>query len=131
MLDLAFLILGIYVYIQASKYGLYKETVCNIAVVCGILAAIIGSLVALSKGDTIFGVANLLVAIFALLLPFGAKYLVKQYHEKEVELYEKYERERIARMRNPEEEMKHVYDDFNFDDEELRFGKGGYTDPKL
>ena len=131
MLDLAFLILGIYVYIQASKYGLYKETVCNIAVVCGILAAVVGTLVALANGDAIFGVANLIVAVLAFLLPFGAKHLVKLYHEKEVELYEQYERERIARMRNPEEEMKYVYTDDNFDDEELRFGKGGYTDPKL
>lgn len=130
MLDLAFLIIGIYVYINALK-GVYKETACNAGVVVGLLAAIVGCIVAYTKSDARFAFLNILVALMAFGLPFAARHVAKLYLDKQVELLEQYEEERRRRMRNPEDLSKIIYDDDNFDDEELRFGKGGYTDPKL
>lgn len=130
MLDLAFLFIMIYVIVNANK-GIYKETACNAGVVVGLLAAIVGCIVAYTNSDTRFALLNLVVALMAFGLPFAAKHLAKLHLERQVELLEQYEEERRRRMRNPEDLSKIIYDDDNFDDEELRFGKGGYTDPKL
>lgn len=130
MLDLAFLIVGIYVFKNAFN-GIYKETACNAAVVLGVLAAIVGCLMAHSRDDATFALLNIIVAFMAFATPHAARHLVKLYNDKQADIYEQYEKERLSRMRNPAEELKTVYTDDNFDDEELRFGKGGYTDPKL
>lgn len=129
MLDLAFLIIGIYVYINALK-GIYKETACNAGVVVGLLAAVVGCIVAFSKSDARFALLNIIVALMAFGLPFAARHLVKLHLDKQVELLERYAEDKRRRSRNPDQ-LVNVYDDDNFDDEELRFGKGGYTDPKL
>lgn len=130
MLDLAFLIILIYVIVNANK-GIYKETACNVGMVVGLLAAALGCVVALFTGDGMFAFLNLIVAGIAFGLPFAARHLAKLHLDKQVELLEQYEEERRRHMRHPEDLSKIIYDDDNFDDEELRFGKGGYTDPKL
>lgn len=129
MLDLAFLIILIYVIVYANK-GIYKETACKAGMVVGLLAAIVGCVVAIAQGDFKFVVLNLIVAGMSFGLPFAARHLAKLYLDKQVEIYEKYEEERRLRSRNADHILT-GYDDDNFDDEELRFGKGGYTDPKL
>lgn len=130
MLDLAFLIIMIYVIVNANK-GIYKETACKVGTVIGLLAAVLGCVVAMFTGDSTFAFLNLIVAGIAFGLPFAARHLAKLYLDKQVELLERYEEERRRRSRHPEDLTRIIYDDDNFDDEELRFGKGGYTDPKL
>lgn len=130
MLDLAFLAVGIYVFVWANR-GVYKEAVCNIALVIGILAGIVGCVAGISRGDGLFVTLNLVVCVLAFVLRFAAKHLVKLYNEKERERLETIEREHRSRMRTNSPEEHVVNNDDNFDDEELRFGKGGYTDPKI
>lgn len=130
MLDLAFLIIGIYVIVNANK-GIYKETACNVGIVVGLLAAIVGCLVAFNNSDAKFAFLNIIVSLMAFALPFAARHLVKLYLDKQVEIFEQYEKEKRMRSRGPYDQILTGYDDDNFDDEELRFGKGGFTDPKM
>lgn len=129
MLDLAFLIILIYVIVYANK-GIYKETACKAGMVVGLLAAAVGCLVAMAKGDFKFAVLNFFVAGMSFGLPFAARHLVKLDLDRQVAEFERLEKERQMRSRNADPIIT-GYDDDNFDDEELRFGKGGYTDPKL
>lgn len=129
MLDLAFLIILIYVIVYANK-GIYKETACKAGMVIGLLAAVVGCLVAMANGDFKFAVLNLIVAGMSFGLPFAARHLVKLDLDRQVAEFERLEKERQMRSRNADPIIT-GYDDDNFDDEELRFGKGGYTDPKL
>lgn len=132
MLDLAFLIILIYVIVYANK-GIYKETACKAGMVVGLLAAAVGCLVAIAQGDFKFAVLNLIVAGMSFGLPFAARHLVKLDLDRRAEEYERYlkEQEILLEKRRHKSEQITGYDDDNFDDEELRFGKGGYTDPKL
>lgn len=130
MLDLVFLGLFIYVCLKADK-GEYKETACNIAMVVGILAGIVGSVYAIAKNNGAFLSLNMIVMVMAFALRFVAKLLAKLYLDKQAALFEEYERDRYLHSRFDDSNGKPVYTDENFDDEELRFGKGGYTDPKL
>lgn len=129
MLDLAFLILLIYVIVNANK-GIYKETACKAGMVVGLIAAVVGCMVAIAKGDFKFALLNLIVAGMSFGLPFAARHLVKLDLDRQVEEFERYEKERQMREWKNDRILS-GYDDDNFDDEELRFGKGGYTDPKL
>lgn len=130
MLDLVFLVLLIYVCAKANK-GEYKETACNIAMVVGILAGIIGCAYAIAKNDGTFVFLNLIVTVMAFGLRFAAKHLAKLYLDRQAQLFEEYERDRYLHSRFDDANRKPIYTEDNFDDEELRFGKGGYTDPKL
>ena len=129
MLDLVFLAVGIYVITKASK-GEYAETACNIALVVGIIAGVIGCIDAITKGDGTFVFMNVLVILFAFSIRFAARHLAKMYIEKQIADQEALEREIYLHSRSDPDKAA-VYTDDNFDDEELRFGKGGYTDPKL
>lgn len=120
MLDIAFLALGIYVFVWANR-GVYKKTACNIALVIGILAGIVGCVAGIRRGDGLFVTMNLLVCILAFVLGFAARHLVKVYNEKERERLEAIEHERRSRLRTNDPEERVVYNDDNFDDEELRF----------
>lgn len=130
MLDLAFLGITIYIFINANK-GLYKETACNIALVLGILAGMVGCVLGILGDDGAFVALNFIVMIMGFALRFVALHLVKLYNHREVEKAENLEREALSRMRSDDIEEHCVYTDETFDDAELRFGKGGYTDPKL
>lgn len=130
MLDFVFLGLLIYVCYMAEK-GIYKEIACNIALVVGILAGVFGSIKAIGRNDGTFLFLNIIVMILAFAVRFIARLLAKLYLDKQAAITAEYERERYLRSRFDDENRKPVYTDDNFDDEELRFGKGGYTDPKF
>lgn len=127
MLDLAFLAVAVFVIVKADK-GEYNETACNIALVVGIVAGIFGCVTGISKGMGLFVTLNIIVIVGAFGLRFAAKYLAKLYNEKQIADTEAWERERRERARFSDPDRPPVYTDDTFDDEELRFGKGGYTD---
>lgn len=130
MLDLVFLVLMLIVLIMAVN-GKYNETLGGVATVVGIVAAVAGIIMAFIKvksSNSAPFFLNVIVFFIALFLrPFARKF---------VELYENKKREERERLlasvrRNSREsanELPPVYNDDNFDDPELRFGKGGYTD---
>lgn len=127
MLDLTFLALMIYVCVKANK-GEYKETACNAALVVGILAGLVGCVIAITKNDFKFLFLNIIVMLMSFGLRFAARHFVKLYTDRQAELTAEYERDI---QRHSRFDTDPVYTDDNFDDEELRFGKGGYTDNKL
>ena len=127
MLDLAFLAVGIFVIAKASK-GEYHETACNIALVVGIIAGIFGCVTGISKSMGFYVTLNIIVIIGAFGLRFAARYLAKLYVEQQIADTEAWEEERRKRARFSNPDKPPVYTDETFDDEELRFGKGGYTD---
>lgn len=129
MLDLTFLALMIYVCVKANK-GEYKETACNAALVVGILAGLVGCIIAITKDDSRFLFLNIIVMLMAFALRFVARHFVKLYTDKQAELTAEYERD-IRLHSRFSDKIATGYTDDNFDDEELRFGKGGYTDNKL
>lgn len=84
MLDLLFLVLMIITLVKAIK-GDYNETLCNIALVVGIIAAVLGMISALF-GNTAnafsFGMLNILVLAIAVALRPVAKHFAKLYQDK-------------------------------------------------
>lgn len=130
MLDIAFLAVSIYVLVHAQK-GEYKETACNVALVVGIIAGFAGCVYAIFKNDGTFATLNMIVMLMAFALRFAARHIVKMYHEREIEREQALERDIYLHSRFDDPNKKAVYTDDNFDDEELRFGKGGWTDNKL
>lgn len=130
MLDLVFLILGIYIIVKAEK-GEYKETACNIALVVGILAGIVGIVDAFFRDNRTMGFLNVIVILMAFALRFAARLLVKLYLDKKAEEAARLEHDMRLYSKFDDLNKNPIYTDDNFDDEELRFGKGGYTDPKL
>lgn len=128
MLDLAFLAIAIYV-VRKASIGEYRETACNVALVVGILAGIVGCIVAFRDWDNGLEMLNALVIVFAFALRFAAKKLAKLYNDKERERAEMIELEIASRRRFNDSPV--YTDDTFFDEEEVRFGKGGWTDPKL
>lgn len=131
MLDLAFILIGIFIIVKACK-GEYKETACNIAFVVGIIAGVVGSIVAADRHDDFMLIPNIIVMIYAFLIRFAARHLANKYIEKrKAEKEDALEREMYLHSRYNDPNRKNVYADDNFDDEELRFGKGGWTDNEL
>lgn len=128
MLYLAFLIIAYHV-VRKAGVGEYRETACNLALVIGIFAGIVGCVSAYMAWDDTFAMLNVLVIVLAFALRFAAKYLAKLYNDKERERAEMIELEIASRRRFDDSPV--YTDDTTFDDEELRFGKGGWTDPKL
>lgn len=124
MLDIAFLVLMIYIYVKATK-GEYKETACNIALVIGILAGVVGCVIAITRNDFKFLFLNIIVMLMGFALRFVARHVVKLYNDKQAQLTAEYERDMQRRSRFNTDP---VYSDDDFDDEEKRFGKGGWTD---
>ena len=125
MLDLAFLAVAIYVIVKANK-GEYKETACNIALVVGIIAGLVGCVYGTAKKQGFFVFLNVIVMVGAFAIRFAAKLLAKLYMDKMIAESERLEYEAHRRERFPSRGP--IYTDANFDDEEMRFGKGGYTD---
>lgn len=133
MLDLLFLIFLVITLIYAFR-GVYKETLCNIATVVGTLAAVIGFVVMFlqsSSGNPIPIFLRVIELVFAFTLRFIARHFVKLYDDQIAENERKIN-ETLSRYTREDPNAKPpVYNDSNFDDPELRFGKGGYTDNKL
>lgn len=132
MLDLVFLVFLLITLFFALR-GVYKEAICNIATVVGILAAIIGFVVMFlqsSSNDPTPVFLRAVELVFAFALRFIARHFVKLYNDKIAENERKLN-ESISRYTREDPNAKAVYNDDNFDDPEIRFGKGGYTDTKL
>lgn len=130
MLDLIFLAVGIYAFVKAM-HGEYKETACNIALVTGILAGALGCVYAIAKGDGQFLWLNMIVMVLAFALRFAARHLVKMYIDKQVAETEAREKDEYLHAKFRDPNAITGYTDENFEDEDLRFGKGGWTDPKI
>lgn len=133
MLDLIFLVLMLIVLGHALR-GEFQETLCNVATVIGVITALIGLISVFLKTSSTNGVPltlNLFLLILAVLLRRFAKQFVKLYEEKERENAEKLLAETSRYVRDNEKALPPVYTEGNFDDPELRFGKGGYTDNDL
>ena len=130
MLDLAFLAVAIFAVVKASR-GEYNETACNIALVVGVIAGAVGCVVGITKGDGTFVFLNIIVMGGAFALRFAAKRLADLYIDKLVADREKWEREARDHSRFSDPNRSPVYTDDTFDDEELRFGKGGYTESNI
>lgn len=125
MLDIVFLVLMVIVLVKANQ-GIFMETLCKVALVVGILAGITGLISAFfMEGTGAFGLINLAVVLFACFLKPVAKHFVKLYEYKIVQSDEEY-RKAIAHYKHDDKPA--VYTDDTFDDPELRFGKGGFTD---
>lgn len=133
MLDLVFLVLMLIALIYAMR-GEFRETLCNVAAVIGVVAALIGIISAFINTSSTNGAPlalNIFLLILAVLLRRFAKQFVKLYEEKERENAEKLLAETSRYARDNEKALPPVYTEDNFDDPELRFGKGGYTDNDL
>lgn len=133
MLDLVFLVFLLITLFYALR-GTYKETFCNIAAVVGILAAVIGFAVMFfqnSSDDPVPVFLRIIELVFAFSLRFIARHLVKLHDDKIAEEERMVQKTMSRYTRESADAKPPVYDDNNFDDPELRFGKGGYTDNKL
>lgn len=125
MLDLIFLMIGIFVFVMALR-GQYNEMFGIIAMVSGLLAGGVGCVVGIVSGDAIFVILNFIVMFIALALPRVARQLVKLYNDKRAE--EAAEWERLYPTETEDGKKEPVYTDETFDDEYKRFGEGGWTD---
>lgn len=132
MFNLPFLVLMVTTFYYAM-HGKYKERLCGITVIVGIATGLFGVVVTLTTvpaGNSFLpSVLYLMVAVFSALL-------LKKMAMRFVTLYEDKQREETERFlksvkRRDSAEDKPYYTDDNFDDPELRFGKGGYTDNDL
>lgn len=130
MLDLAFLAVAVFAIYKANK-GEYNETACNIAMVVGIIAGVFGCVVGITKGQGMFVFLNVIVICGSFGLRFAAKHLAKLYVDKIAAETEAWEKEARDHARFSDPDKKPVYTDDTFDDEELRFGKGGFTDQTI
>jgi len=133
MLDLVFLVF-LLLTLFFSFRGVYKETLCNIATVVGILAAVTGFVVMFLKSpsDNFLPVfLRIFELVFAFSLRFIARHFVKLYNDKIEENERKLKETMSSYSRSSPDSQAPVYTDENFDDPELRFGKGGFTDPKI
>lgn len=127
MLDLAFLAVAIFVIVKANK-GEYNETACNIALVVGVIAGAVGCVIGIMANQALFVVLNIIVIVGAFGLRFVARRFVDLYVEQQVAETERLEQEMRSHARFSDPDRNPIYTDDTFDDEELRFGKGGYTD---
>lgn len=103
MLDLIFLVLMIIIFIKAFQ-GTYNETLCNVALVIGIIASVIGMINCFFLdmfSPSSMGLLNLAVFLVAIFQKPAAKLLVKNQKEKEAE-----------QLRSIEEESTRVKENF-------------------
>lgn len=133
MLDLVFLVCLVAALLYAMR-GVYKETLCSVATVVGILAAVIGFVIMFlrsSSGDVLAAFLRILELVFAFSLRFIARHFVKLYNDRIEEENLKI-RETMSRYTRDDPHVQGpVYTESNFDDPDLRFGKGGYTDNRF
>lgn len=128
MLHLIFLVLMIIVIVKANR-GEFADTLCKVALVEGFLAGILGmvqSFFSQAANSGTLGFLNFVVFILAFALKPTAKHFVKLHDNAEEERREKLRRDLERHTRDGVKDP--VYTEETFDDPELRFGKGGYTD---
>ena len=121
MLDLAFLVLMIYIIVKAN-HGEVSETLCNVAFVIGFLAGIVGLIMAFFATNSGVWWLNFIVMIMAFALKRVAKQFAYLYNKKIEDQLEEHHRMTTLHRRDFDE--KEVYNDSNFDDPKIRFGGG-------
>lgn len=121
MLDLIFCVLVIIILVKANK-GVVNDTLCDVALVFGVLAGILGMVQALFiKGNNMLGLLNLLIMLMAFLVKRVAQHFAKL-HNQEIEAIEK--RYNDYKRLHSREGDKKSYSDTDFDDPNVRFGGG-------
>lgn len=120
MLDLIFAVLMVVVIIKANN-GEVNYVLCNVALVVGVLAGILGLVQAFFLEGSSFWILNVLVMLFAFILKRVAEHFAKLHNQKIEEIEEEY---RKVRERYSRDSDKTVYTDENFDDPNIRFGGG-------
>lgn len=128
MLDLAFLILFVIIIMRSLK-GYYNEALSDIAIVVGVLAGFLG--IFISGMENLYGsnkmiFLNVIVIISAVGQRFAARYFVKLYNEKIEQSRQNLEKEIEMRSRKRDGSDYRIAE-ADFDNEEIRFGKGGLT----
>lgn len=126
MLDLIFLVLMIVVIVQASN-GKVNDTLCDVALVIGILAGIVGLVSAFSiPGYGLFWTLNIVIMLMGLFLRKVACRFADLHNRQVEEVQEKYRKWKKLHSRDDGKEM---YKDINFDDPEVRFN-GSFNENK-
>lgn len=128
MLDLAFLILFVIIIMRSLK-GYYNEALSDIAIVVGVLAGFLGIFISGMEnlsGSNKMIFLNVIVIISAVGQRFAARYFVKLYNEKIEQSRQNLEKEIEMRSRKRDGSDYRIAE-ADFDNEEIRFGKGGLT----
>lgn len=122
MLDLVFLVLMLIILFKANK-GEVNDTLCNVALVVGVLAGILGLVQEFFlKGGSVW-ILNIVVMLFAFILKRVAEHFAKLYNQKNEEAEEQYRKAQERHVRDFDN-SRTVYTDDNFDDPNIRFGGG-------
>lgn len=128
MLDLAFLILFIIV-IMRSLRGHFDEMLSNIAIVVGVLAGFLGifvnGMVNLASSNKMI-LLNVIVVIVAIGQRYAAQHLAKMYNDKIEQSRQALEKDIELHSRKRDGSAYQIAE-ADFDNEEIRFGKGGLT----
>ena len=122
MLDLAFLVLMIIIAVKANR-GVVDELLCNVALVIGILAGILGLIQAFFGDEGYYWVLNIVVMVLAVVLKRAAQQFAKLHNQKIEEIEEEYRKAQERHVRDFDNDRT-VYTDDNFDDPNIRFGGG-------
>ena len=122
MLDLIFCALMIIIVVRANTRGEVNDTMCNVALVVGILAGVVGLVQAFfTEGENFIWVLNIIVMLMAFVLKRVAKHFAKLHDQKIEEIQEEY-RKGVERRQRHLGESQYVNTDF--DDPNVRFGGG-------
>lgn len=125
MLDLIFLVLFIIAILRSLK-GQYDEKFCVITTIIGIVAAFTGIIICGISGDKNMIYMNFLVLIIAIAQRYAARHLAKMYNDKIEQSRQDLEKD-IELHSRKRDGSDYQIADADFDNEEIRFGKGGLT----
>lgn len=121
MLDLIFVVLMIVIIVKANN-GEVNDTLCNVALVIGVLAGILGIVQAFfSQGTDFLWGLNILVMLFAFILKRVAQHFAKLHNDKIAQIEEEYRKADIYHARDIDPTAPR---DINYDDPNVRFGGG-------
>lgn len=128
MLDLAFLILFIII-IARSLRGKFDNLLSDVAIVVGVLAGILGIFIngmenLANSNKMIF--LNVIVIIIAIGQRYAARHLAKMYNDKIEQSQQALEKD-IELHSRKRDGSDYQIAEADFDNEEIRFGKGGFT----
>lgn len=128
MLDLAFLILFIII-IARSLRGKFDNLLSDVAIVVGVLAGILGIFINgmenLANSNKMI-LLNVIVIIIAIGQRYAARHLAKMYNDKIEQSQQALEKD-IELHSRKRDGSDYQIAEADFDNEEIRFGKGGFT----
>lgn len=118
MLDLIFCVLMIIIIVKANN-GEVNDTLCNVALVIGFLAGILGLVQAFFiRGESYFWLLNIIVMLMA----FALKKVAQRFaalHDRKIEAFQEEYRKRAERRHLNRGEVEYINTDF--DDPNVRF----------